>query len=126
VTEGKAVGTGNGPGGPSSFVLFEGGSSVSVATYCGSWTCTDGCTENGPLTLATSGSVALMTVSYGGAATVALGTASETGVSLTVGGVDFTFDGTFSGSSISGTWIDRPDNSGTWSASSAQCSSATR
>ncbi len=127
VLGGQATGLGFGPGGQGAFVLFVGGTSSTVPTFCGPAVCTSGCTETGSFSLATSGSVALLTAYYGGIAALAVGTVTGADVyfNVTQGGADVEIFGMISGSAVLGTWVDHNSgDSGTWDGTTAQCTAA--
>jgi len=122
----QASGYGLGPDGPATFVVFVGGTAVSVDTFCATATCTSppGCDTTGSFNLAVTGSQALMTGTVDGTVAVATGTSTATGIEIAVAQepVNVTIEGDIQGNTVSGTWTDTANGtSGTWTGSAGQC-----
>jgi hypothetical protein len=120
-----ASGTGIGPGGPSTFVLFVGGTSTSVDTFCSVGTCTTpaACASAPSFNVAVDGSEVLMTGNVDGNVGMATGTSSSSGVQMTMGTV--TVEGTISAGRFTGTWTDSSNGtSGSFTGTASQCLSA--
>jgi hypothetical protein len=129
VAAGQGTGFGFGPGGPATFVIFQGGTPNSVDVFCGTVTCTSppGCEAEGGFNLVVDGGEALTTARVDGAVGVGAGTVTGSDVSLEVAQVDVTVQGDISGTTVSGTWTDETnDTSGTWTGSTTQCQAARR
>jgi hypothetical protein len=129
VAAGTAAGGSFGPGGNGFFVLFLGGTSSNVATFCAPANCTSpvGCQASAGFNVAVSGSFALLTMYYNGMPAYTGSPATATSVDFQVPQASFTvtLHGDISGSTIAGTWSESyADVSGTWSGSTAQCSQA--
>jgi hypothetical protein len=123
----QAAGSVFGPNGNGSFVLFAGGTSSSVATYCATAICTfpESCSTGGAFNIAVSGSAALLSGFYNGFAGYGAGTATASTVAFHIQNLelDVTIHGNIDGTAISGTWVDNLTAfSGTWDGSAAQCS----
>ena len=131
VVAGHGTGLTFGPGGVGAWVLFEGGTSSTVQTWCGTMVCaaSPDCDGSGSVSIAVSGSTALMTLYFDGAVGLASGTSTESAVDIHFvqpeNGRDITFHGEISGTTISGTWTHNLYGyTGTWNGSTAQCSAA--
>jgi hypothetical protein len=125
----QAAGTVFGPSGNGTFVLFVGGTSADVATFCTTATCTSpvSCQMGGAFNIAVSGSAAMLSGYYNGLAGYGAGTAAGSTVDVHMQnvGLDVTIHGTIDGTAISGTWTDNTNTvSGTWGGSTAQCLAA--
>jgi hypothetical protein len=126
VTGGTGLGTSTGPNGAGSFVLFLGGTSATVAVFCGSGVCDPvACKTTSAFNLAVSGGGALMTALVNG--TTAAGRGTHTGdlVSFHISDAttDVTIGGTINGLSVGGTWSDNNAGvSGDWSGNTSNCS----
>lgn len=126
VASGQAKGSGSGPGGSATFVVFLGGTASSVDTFCGTATCTSppGCAASGDFNVAVNGTEVLMAGSVDGSVAVAAGTSSASQLQVTIAQapLNVTVTGTITGNTISGTWTDTASGtSGTWTASASQC-----
>ena len=128
-------GVANTPNGTGAFVLFIGGAPANVTLYCGSGSCTLGCSGSASITLAVAGSSAILAANLDDGPVALSGgvvTGSSVSFDQTVAGNHIIIDGTIGAGVITnGTFstdnsdpLDNPDPQGTWTADSAACTSA--